>query len=99
MIHSIHMIAQRSKNEPSLTEAIEKARADYLESTKAKHRLPREFVDGIVKGLGMAVGGTIVFGIVLYFFGRFLVIPQAAEWINDIKESTSSFQQNFGPRT
>lgn len=99
MIHSIYMVAQRSKTEPTLAEAIEQARVEYLESKKAKHRLPREFLDGVVKGLGMAVGGTIVFGIVLYFLGRFLVIPQAAEWLNDIKESAEVFQQNFDPRT
>lgn len=95
MIHFIYMVAQSSKNEPSLAEAIEKSRVDYLESKKAKHRLPREFVDGVVKGLGMAVGGTIVFGIVLYFLGRFLIVPEAQQWLNDIKENAASFQQNF----
>lgn len=92
------MVAQSSKSEPSLAEAVEKARVDYLASISAKHRLPREFFDGIVKGLGMAVGGTIVFGIVIYFLGRFLVIPQAQQFLEDISTDASSFQQNFNGR-
>lgn len=91
------MVAQPTKpfatNEPSLAEAIEKARVDYMTRSAAKRRLPREFADGIVKGFGMAVGGTIVFGIVIYFLGRFLVIPEAQEWINGITQNAAMFSR------
>lgn len=93
------MVAQptkpTTKNEPSLAEAIEKAHADYLASLKPKRRLPREFLDGVVKGFGMAVGGTIVFGIVIYLVGRFLVAPQAQLWLSDIENRANEFQQSF----
>lgn len=87
------MVAQPTKNEPSLAEAIEKTRVDYLSRSAAKRRLPREFLDGVVKGFGMAVGGTIVFGIVLYFLGRFLVIPEAQEWLNSVQQSSAMFNR------
>ncbi|MEK7458937.1 MAG: DUF5665 domain-containing protein [Patescibacteria group bacterium] len=87
------MVAQPTKNEPSLAEAIEKARVDYVTRSAAKRRLPREFLDGVVKGFGMAVGGTIVFGIVLYFLGRFLVIPDAQEWLNSIQQGSAMFNR------
>ncbi len=93
MLHCAHMVAQPTKNEPSLAEAIEKARVDYVTRSAAKRRLPREFLDGVVKGFGMAVGGTIVFGIVLYFLGRFLVIPDAQEWLNSIQQGSAMFNR------
>ncbi len=93
MLHFPHMVAQPTKNEPSLAEAIEKARVDYMTRNTAKRRLPREFFDGVIKGLGMAIGGTIVFGIVLYFLGRFLVIPEAQEWLNNVQQSSAMFNR------
>ena len=87
------MVAQPTKNEPSLAEAIEKARVDYITRSAAKRRLPREFFDGVVKGFGMAVGGTIVFGIIIYFLGRFLVIPEAQEWIDGVTQNAAMFSR------
>ncbi len=93
------MVAQPTKlsekSEPSLAEAIEKARVDYLSRSAAKRRLPREFADGVMKGFGMAVGGTVVFGIVIYFLGRFLVIPQAQTWLSDLDLRANEFQNSF----
>lgn len=92
------MVAQSAHNDPAtLALAIEKAHTDYLESLKAKRRLPREFFGGVVRGFGMAIGGTIVFGIAIYLLGRFLVIPQTQEWVKDLQEDVATFQQGFEP--
>lgn len=84
-----------SSKEPALAVAIEKARVEYLESLKARHRIPRQFVDGVVRGFGIAVGGTIVFGIVIYFLSRFIVIPQAQELLENVQSPSATFQQSF----
>lgn len=68
--------------EQDLKAIITRAHIDYLDSLKASKRLPREFVGGIVRGLGMALGGTIVFAIALYLISQ-LLWPGAEQWIDE----------------
>ena len=90
MIHCGYMVAKRDKTTPpTLTEAIEKARVDYLSSLQAKHRLPRQFMNGVVHGFGIAIGSTIVFGLVVYLASRFLIIPEAQQWLESINPEAS----------
>ncbi len=62
-----YMTEEKTINEEhALRLAIEKAHQDFIRTRRAKYRLPRELVDGIVRGFGIAIGGTIVFSIVIF---------------------------------
>ncbi len=76
------MTDEKRVSEQALAETIARAHRDYLESLRAGKRLPRAFLDGIVRGFGMAIGGTIVFGIVIYLLGQ-LIVPSAERWIEE----------------
>lgn len=71
-----------STEEQGLKEVITQAHQDYLDSLKASKRLPREFANGVVRGLGMALGGTIIFAIALYLLSQ-LLWPGAEQWIDE----------------
>ncbi len=89
------MTAKKDSPE-ALTEAIERARTDYLTSLKTRRRLTRQFMDGVVRGLGFAFGGTIVFGILVYLLGHFFIVPKANTWLNDLQNQAQEFQKGFG---
>lgn len=81
-------------NTLALKAAIERAHKDFTDSMRTRKRLARNFVDGIVRGFGIAIGSTIVFGIVIYLLGA-LLLPGAEAWVQeriaDFNEQTAQF--------
>ena len=61
-------------------EEISKARKVYVDSIKTSKRLMHRLLDGIVYGLGIAIGGTVVFGIVIYIISL-LNLPGLQNWL------------------
>lgn len=81
--------------ERDLKVAIERAHQDYMDSIKATKRLPRIFLDGVVRGLGMAIGGTIIFAIAIYLLSQ-LLWPGAQRWIDERISEVQSAAEQFG---
>lgn len=79
-----------------LQEAIEAAHGDYIDSISLKKRLPREFLQGIVRGLGMAIGGTIIFALAAYLLGRFLLIPGIGNVVEGIRDDVATWELPTG---
>ncbi len=75
--------------------ALEQLHHDYLDYATTKKRLWREFTSGVIRGLGMALGGTIIFAILAFFLTKFLVVPGARELYNDMLHEAAQFQQGF----
>lgn len=95
MIHFPHMGRQedrRVRSEERLTRAARQLDRDYRDAVSTKKRLWRNFIDGVVRGLGIAIGGTIVFAVVGYFLSRFLLIPGVETWIRTIEEQASTLR-------
>lgn len=85
-------MASPKNAQEDLHDAIVAAHEDYLDSISMKKRLPREFLQGVVRGLGMAIGGTIIFAIAAYLLGRFLLIPGVDDVVNSIRTTAPSWQ-------
>lgn len=99
MIHFSHMRSQKSEDPTINDRACTHLHADYMDYKDTKKRLMREFTGGIVRGLGMAIGGTIVFGLVAFLLGKFLLIPGAQNFLNEIKNESAQLRQSFGDET
>lgn len=93
-------MTRQEHGDDRLTLAAKQLHQDYLDTINPKKRIWRNFFDGIIRGLGIAIGGTIVFAIVGYLLSTFLLIPGVEKWINEIKEGSSSIQgfTEEGPR-
>lgn len=66
--------------ERELVEEISKTRKVYVDSIKTSKRLMHRLLDGIVYGFGIAIGGTVIFGIAIYIVSR-LILPGLQTWI------------------
>lgn len=88
------MTAKRA-NDSDVLKAMHTLHEDYLDLMQPKKRYWREFSGGVVRGLGMAIGGTIIFGVLGYVLGKFLIIPGAADLYDTIKHDAAGIQQNF----
>ncbi len=76
------------QEEQELAEVIKKTREVYVDSMKTSKRLWHRFVDGIASGFGIAIGGTVVFGLALYIATR-IILPILPQWISDNFTSAS----------
>lgn len=95
VLHSLYMPEKTQHEERDLKVAIERAHQDYMDSIKATKRLPRIFLDGVVRGLGMAIGGTIIFAIAIYLLSQ-LLWPGAQRWIDERISEVQSAAEQFG---
>jgi lipopolysaccharide/colanic/teichoic acid biosynthesis glycosyltransferase len=69
--------------ERELVEEISKTRKVYIDSIKTSKRLMRRLLDGIVSGFGIAIGGTVVFGIAIYVITK-IVLPLLPTWLANL---------------
>jgi hypothetical protein len=59
--------------------------SEYLNYMRMPHRVIwLNFVSGIARGLGFAVGMTILFGLLLYVLGRMVDIPLIGKYVAKI---------------
>lgn len=42
------------------------------------------FLGGLVKGLGFAIGTTIIFALLIWFLSKLSIIPVLGNWINSL---------------
>lgn len=71
MLHLLHMTVEKTTSEThALRLAIENVHQDLVRMRTAKYRLPRELANGVVRGFGIAIGGTIVFSIVIFILSQ-----------------------------
>lgn len=68
----------RESNSTLITEVDE-----LTEEIKKQNSRPRIFFDGIIRGLGYAVGATILFGILIAILG-FIVSKSDATWVENL---------------
>ncbi len=74
-----------ASEERELVEEISKTRKVYVDSIKTSKRLMHRLLDGIVYGFGIAIGGTVVFGIVI-FIGSRIILPLLPAWLANLTQ-------------
>lgn len=90
--YTLHYMTVPHNGHDALRNAISAAHRDYLDSITPKKRLPREFLNGIVHGLGIAIGSTIIFALAAYLFSKLLLIPQIDTVVEEIKQASPQAQ-------
>ena len=74
-----------ASEERELVEEISKTRKVYVDSIKTSKRLMHRLLDGIVYGFGIAIGGTVVFGIVIFIGSRIILLLLPA-WLANLTQ-------------
>ncbi len=72
-----------ASEEQQLVEEISKTRKVYVDSIKTSKRLMHRLLDGIVYGFGIAIGGTVIFGIAIFIASR-IVLPLLPAWLANL---------------